>query len=90
MKVAILAGGLGKRLSEETDVRPKPMVEVGGQPLIWRFMKHDEAFASSDFYVALSYKGEFVKSYFLDFNALSGSIKRVAARRRAPPSRRRP
>lgn len=74
MKVAILAGGLGSRLSEETDIRPKPMVEVGGQPIIWHIMKHYEAFGFSDFYVALGYKGEFVKRYFLDYNALSGSI----------------
>ena len=74
MKVAILAGGLGTRLAEETDIRPKPMVEVGGQPLIWHIMKHYESFGCSDFYVALGYKGEFVKRYFLDYSALSGSL----------------
>jgi glucose-1-phosphate cytidylyltransferase len=74
MKVAILAGGLGTRLSEETDIRPKPMVEVGGQPLIWHIMKHYESHGFSDFFVALGYKGEHVKRYFLDYNALSGSI----------------
>ena len=74
MKVAILAGGLGTRLAEETDIRPKPMVEVGGQPLIWHIMKHYESFGCSDFYVALGYKGEFLKRYFLDYSALSGSL----------------
>ena len=74
MNVAILAGGLGTRLSEETDVRPKPMVEVGGQPLIWHIMKHYEKHGSSDFFVALGYKGEFLKRYFRDYNALAGSI----------------
>jgi glucose-1-phosphate cytidylyltransferase len=74
LNVAILAGGLGTRLSEETDVRPKPMVEVGGQPLIWHIMKHYATHGSSDFYVALGYKGEFLKRYFRDYNALAGSI----------------
>lgn len=74
MRVAILAGGLGTRLSEETDVRPKPMVEVGGQPLIWHIMKHYETHGCNEFYVALGYKGEFLKRYFLDYNALSGSM----------------
>ena len=74
MKVAILAGGLGTRLSEETDVRPKPMVEVGGQPLIWHIMKHYERYGLSEFCVALGYKGEMVKRYFLEYNALSGSM----------------
>jgi len=74
MKVAILAGGLGSRLSEETDVRPKPMVEVGDQPLIWHIMKHYERSGFSDFYVALGYKGEYLKRFFRDYNSLSGSI----------------
>src|SRR5215204_6393427 len=74
MNVAILAGGLVTRLSEETDVRPKPMVEVGGQPLIWHILKQYETYGFSDFYIALGYKGEFLKRYFLDYNALAGSI----------------
>ena len=74
MKVAILAGGLGSRLSEETDVRPKPMVEVGDQPLIWHIMKHYEQCGFSDFYVALGHKGEYLKRFFRDYNSLSGSI----------------
>jgi glucose-1-phosphate cytidylyltransferase len=74
VKVVILAGGVGTRLSEETDIRPKPMVDVGGQPLIWHIMKQYEAYGFFDFVVALGYKGEFVKRYFLDYNVLSGSI----------------
>jgi glucose-1-phosphate cytidylyltransferase len=73
VKVAILAGGLGTRLSEETDVRPKPMVEVGGQPIIWHIMKHYERHGISEFCVALGYKGEMLKRYFLEYKALSGS-----------------
>lgn len=74
MKVAILAGGLGSRLSEETVVRPKPMVEVGGRPIIWHIMKHFENCGFTEFFVALGYKGEIVKRYFLDYNLVSGSL----------------
>ena len=58
MKVAILAGGLGTRLAEETDVRPKPMVEVGGRPILWHIMKHYAHYGFNEFVVALGYKGE--------------------------------
>jgi glucose-1-phosphate cytidylyltransferase len=64
MKAVILAGGLGTRLSEETEARPKPMVEVGGQPLLWHIMKNLEHFGLDQFVIALGYKGELVKSYF--------------------------
>jgi glucose-1-phosphate cytidylyltransferase len=74
VKVAILAGGLGTRLSEETDVRPKPMVEVGGQPIIWHILKHYERYGFSEFCVALGYRGEIIKRYFLEYKALSGSM----------------
>src|SRR5258708_21292776 len=74
MKVAILAGGLGTRLAEETDVRPKAMVEIGHRPIIWHIMKHYETHGFSDFYVALGYKGETIKRYFLDYNSVAGSI----------------
>ena len=75
MKVLILAGGRGTRLAEETDVRPKPLVEVGGRPLLWHLMKHYDAFGFSEFFVALGYKGELVKRYFLDYVSLSGSVE---------------
>jgi glucose-1-phosphate cytidylyltransferase len=74
MKVVILAGGLGTRLAEETDVRPKAMVEIGHHPIIWHIMKHYETNGFFDFYVALGYKGETIKRYFLDYNSVAGSI----------------
>src|ERR1700690_2677083 len=74
MNVVILAGGLGTRLSEETEVRPKPMVEVGSRPILWHIMKHYSWYGFNDFYVALGYKGEVIKKYFLDYYALSGDM----------------
>jgi glucose-1-phosphate cytidylyltransferase len=74
VKVVILAGGLGTRLAEETDTRPKPMVEVGDRPVLWHIMKHYESFGFSDFCVALGYKGEVVKRYFLDYALLAGTM----------------
>lgn len=64
MKVVILAGGLGTRLSEETEVRPKPMVEIGGRPILWHIMKIYSSFGYSDFVVCLGYKGYVIKEYF--------------------------
>ncbi len=74
MKVVILAGGLGTRLAEETEVKPKPMVEVGGHPILWHIMKHYAHFGFKEFFVALGYKGEVIKRYFLDYYSLNGSI----------------
>ncbi|MCL5958747.1 MAG: glucose-1-phosphate cytidylyltransferase [Chloroflexi bacterium] len=74
MKVVILAGGLGTRLSEETEVRPKPMVEIGGRPILWHIMKHYSHFGFKEFLIALGYKGEMIKHYFLDYYALNGSM----------------
>jgi glucose-1-phosphate cytidylyltransferase len=74
VKVVILAGGLGTRLAEETDVRPKPMVEVGGRPILWHIMKHYERYGHSEFLVALGYKGESIKRYFVEYAALAGSL----------------
>jgi len=70
MKVVILAGGFGTRLSEETDVRPKPMVEIGGQPILWHIMKIYAAFGFREFIIALGYKGEYIKNYFLNYHQL--------------------
>jgi len=74
MKVGILAGGFGSRLSEETEIRPKPMVEVGAKPLLWHIMRHYAGYGHDEFVVALGYKGEFIKKYFVDFSALSGNL----------------
>jgi glucose-1-phosphate cytidylyltransferase len=74
MKCVILAGGLGTRLAEETEVRPKPMVEIGGRPILWHIMKHFAHYDVRDFYVALGYKGEVIKQYFLDYYALSNDL----------------
>ena len=67
MKVIILAGGLGTRLSEETTIKPKPMVEIGGMPIIWHIMKIYSAFGFNDFVVCLGYKGYVIKEYFANY-----------------------
>lgn len=67
MKAVILAGGLGSRLSEETSVRPKPMVEIGGRPMLWHIMKIYAAHGITDFVVCLGYKGYVIKEYFANF-----------------------
>lgn len=74
MKVVILAGGLGTRLSEVTDLRPKPMVEIGERPILWHIMKHYAHHGFREFVVALGYKGEVIKRFFLDLRALGGSL----------------
>ncbi len=74
MKVAILAGGVGSRLSEETSARPKPMVEIGGRPILWHIMRHYHHYGFKDFVIALGYKGEHIKKYFVDYCELNGSL----------------
>ena len=70
MKVGILAGGYGTRLAEETEIRPKPMVEIGGRPIIWHIMMHYHRYGYSDFSIALGYKGEYIKRWFRDYTIL--------------------
>ncbi|MCS7279363.1 MAG: sugar phosphate nucleotidyltransferase, partial [Thermodesulfobacteriaceae bacterium] len=67
MKVVILAGGLGTRLSEETYLKPKPMVEIGGKPILWHIMKIYSAFGFNDFIICLGYKGYIIKEYFANY-----------------------
>lgn len=74
MKVAILAGGFGTRLAEETALVPKPMIEIGGQPILWHIMRIFAAQGFDEFFVALGYKGEVIKRYFCDFHRISGSL----------------
>ena len=74
MKAVILAGGLGSRLSEETTLRPKPMVEIGGKPILWHIMNIYAAAGVDEFIIALGYKGESIKEYFLNFYALNNDI----------------
>ena len=75
MKVGILAGGVGSRLSEETVLKPKPMVEVGGRPILWHIMQRYAAFGHTEFVIALGYKGEYIKRYMLDYCSLSSNLK---------------
>jgi glucose-1-phosphate cytidylyltransferase len=75
MKVGILAGGVGSRLSEETVVKPKPMVEIGGRPILWHIMMHYSAYGFKEFVVALGYKGEYIKRYMADYCALAPDLR---------------
>jgi len=74
MKVVILAGGFGTRLAEETDIIPKPMIEIGGKPILWHIMKHYAHFGFNEFIIALGYKGEQIKDFFLNYHYLTDSL----------------
>ena len=74
MKVVILAGGLGTRLSEYTEMIPKPMVTIGGRPIIWHIMQTYAHFGYKDFYLALGYKAEIIKEYFLNYRSLNANF----------------
>jgi glucose-1-phosphate cytidylyltransferase len=74
MKVGILAGGMGTRLVEETEVRPKPMVEIGGEPILWHIMRHYAHYGLKDFVVALGYKGVYIKRFFVDYCSLTSDL----------------
>ena len=69
MKAVILCGGLGTRLGEETSLKPKPMVEIGGNPILWNIMKTYERYGFNDFILALGYKGHIIKDYFSNYNS---------------------
>jgi glucose-1-phosphate cytidylyltransferase len=68
--VVILCGGMGPRLAEQTEVRPNPLVEIGGRPILWHIMKHYSHYGFDEFVLALGYKGKQIKRYFFDFYAL--------------------
>jgi len=74
MKVGILAGGVGTRLVEETAIKPKPMVEIGGKPILWHIMRHYSYYGHSDFVIALGYKGEYIKKYIIDYSSLHSNL----------------
>ena len=69
MKVVILAGGFGTRLSEYTDYIPKPMVKIGGKPILWHIMEHFSKYEHFDFNIALGYKSEVIKEFFINYKA---------------------
>jgi glucose-1-phosphate cytidylyltransferase len=74
MKVVILAGGLGSRLAEETELKPKPMIEIGGHPILWHIMKHYAHYGFKEFFIALGYRGDVIKRFFMDYHSLDGSM----------------
>jgi glucose-1-phosphate cytidylyltransferase len=74
MKVVILAGGLGTRLQEETVVKPKPMVEIGGRPILWHIMKIFASYGYNEFIIALGYKAEYIKDYFLNYRPVNTDL----------------
>ena len=75
MKVIILAGGLGTRLSEYTESIPKPMVKIGGKPILWHIMRTYSKFKHTDFHLALGYKAELIKEYFLNYRSINSNIE---------------
>jgi glucose-1-phosphate cytidylyltransferase len=75
MKAVILAGGFGTRLSEETVVRPKPMIEIGGKPILWHIMKIYSAHGINDFIVCCGYKGHMIKEYFVNYSLHNGDMR---------------
>jgi glucose-1-phosphate cytidylyltransferase len=75
MKVIILAGGFGTRLSELTELIPKPMVPIGGRPILWHIMNHYAYYGHNDFYIALGYKADVIKEYFLNYHSLNSDFR---------------
>jgi glucose-1-phosphate cytidylyltransferase len=74
MKAVILAGGFGTRLSEETHLKPKPLVEIGGRPIIWHIMKYLNSYGIKDFVICCGYKGYMIKEYFKNYNLHTSDI----------------
>src|SRR4029453_19013981 len=74
MKVVILCGGLGTRLREETEFRPKPLVDIGGRPILWHIMKHYAHHGYNEFVLSLGYRGNMIKDYFLNYEAMNNDF----------------
>src|SRR6476469_9628383 len=74
MKVVVLCGGLGTRMREETEFRPKPLVEIGGRPILWHIMKIYAHQGFSDFVLCLGYRGNMIKEYFLNYEAMNNDF----------------
>ena len=74
MKVVILAGGFGTRISEYTELMPKPMITIGGRPILWHIMRSYAYYGNKDFYLALGYKAELIKEYFLNYTTLNANF----------------
>jgi len=83
VKVAILAGGLGTRMGGETELRPKPMIEIGGRPILWHIMRYYACYGHRDFLIALGHRGDVIRRYATDFATLCGGHLRVDYDRRA-------
>src|SRR2546428_445947 len=75
MQVMILCGGLGSRIAEETELRPKPMVEIGGKPILWHVMKLYSHYGMTDFTLCLGYKGDVIRDYFLNYDAMNSDVR---------------
>src|SRR5439155_1042436 len=75
VQAMILCGGLGTRLAEETEIRPKPMVEIGGRPILWHIMKLYSHFGIMDFILCLGYKGDMIRDYFLNYSAMNSDVR---------------
>lgn len=75
LPTVILAGGLGSRISEETHLKPKPMITIGGRPILWHIMKKFSNAGVSEFIICLGYKSEVIKEYFLNFQAMSNDFR---------------
>jgi glucose-1-phosphate cytidylyltransferase len=82
MKVVVLCGGLGTRLREETEFRPKPMVEIGGRPILWHIMKMYAHYGMREFILCLGYRGNMIKDYFLNYEAMNSDFEFVLAANR--------
>jgi len=74
VQAVILCGGLGTRLSEETELRPKPMVEIGGRPILWHIMKTYSHYGIVDFILCLGYKGDLIREYFLNYSTMNSDV----------------